>query len=118
MAKSDDPTLSSLVQTSVNDVRELVQAEVALAKSELKTLGTSVLLALTAFTAAFVLVAIMLAMLAAWGVLVLDGKPTSALAAASGAIAVVTAIGVMVCVRMLPSRRILQEPADPRTGVA
>lgn len=61
MVKAGDPALSTLAQTAVNDVRELAQAEVALARSELKALGTSWPFALPTFTAALVLLAIALA---------------------------------------------------------
>ena len=102
-------------------MRDLGRAEVALAKADLQTFGTSLFVTLATSIAACVLVGIALATTAAMIVLHFDGSASAALGAASATIMLLAIAAVIACLRMLPASRssrtsFLTRPHTDRTA--
>jgi uncharacterized membrane protein YqjE len=114
----DDRPLSELVQTAVEDVRELAQAEIALAKDELKTIGISLLIGVPIIVAALVLVSMTLSMLVASAVLNVNGTALQALWAASASNLLLAGGGVVFALRRLPKRSPQPRGASSRSSLS
>jgi hypothetical protein len=79
----EEPSLAQLVRSTLDDVRDLLRAEIDLLKIDAKQVLKHAAAALIVLTASGVLLALMLSLLTAAVVLALHGNPTQALLAAA-----------------------------------
>ena len=98
-------SLPELVRTLADDARELVKAEVGLAKDELGKNLKAGLFVVAGATSATVVVVLAICTFAAAFVLAVGGTPVAALSAAAGVGAVLVALALIISLRLLAKHK-------------
>ncbi len=107
-------SLPELVRTLADDARELVRAEVGLAKDEVQKTAKSLLIVVAGATAATITAVLTLCTLVAALVLTLGGSAAGALCAAAGWGLLLVVIAVAVSVRLLAKNSAAKTQAAPQ----
>jgi hypothetical protein len=113
---AENASLPDLVRTLADDARELVRAEVGLAKDEVSKTAKSLLVVIAGATSATVTFVLALCTLVAAIVLSLGGSPAAALFAAAGWGMLLVLIAVGVSVRFLTKNKPSKSQPDPRAS--
>jgi hypothetical protein len=119
-APAENASLPELVRTLADDARELVRAEVGLAKDEVSKTAKALLVVIAAATAATITAVLALCTFVAATVLALGGTPAAALFAAAGWGMLLVLIAIGVSVRLLAKNNASKahaaaQPAVPAT---
>lgn len=107
---AQNATLPELVRTLADDARELVKAEVGLAKAELSKTLRVLLIVIAGATAAVVVAVLSLCAFVAAGVLALGGSEVAALSAAAGWGALLVVVAMIGSARVLSRSQFAQPP--------
>jgi hypothetical protein len=106
-------SLPELVRTLADDARELVKAEVGLAKDELKKTARVMLVAIAGATAATVIAVLAMCAFVAAGVLALGGSDAAAITAGAAWGAVLVIAAVLVAMRFLSKGQAAETATAP-----
>jgi hypothetical protein len=111
---AENASLSELVRTLADDARELVRAEVGLAKDEVGKTAKALLVVIAGATSATITAVIALCAFVAATVLALGGSPAAALFAAAGWATLLVVIAIGVSVRLLSKNNAAKAQAAPQ----
>jgi Putative Actinobacterial Holin-X, holin superfamily III len=117
---AENASLPELVRTLADDARELVRAEVGLAKDEVSKTAKALLVVIAAATSVVITAVLALCTFVAATVLALGGSPVAALFAAGGwgMLLVLIAIGVSLRLLAKNSAAKVQAAAQPAVPVS
>lgn len=115
---AENASLPELVRTLADDARELVRAEVGLAKDEASKTAKALLVVVAAATSATMTAVLALCTFVAATVLALGGTPAAALFAAAGWGTLLVLIAIGVSVRLLAKNNVAKAQAAPQPALA
>jgi hypothetical protein len=115
---AENASLPELVRALADDARELVRAEVGLAKDEVSKTGKSLLVVIAGATSATITFVFALAAFVAGAVLAFGGSPAAALFAAGGWGTFLVLLAVGVSVRFLTKKKVAAKTeVSPQPGL-
>jgi hypothetical protein len=114
---AETASLPDLVRTLADDARELVRAEVGLAKDEVSKTAKALLFVIAGATSATITVVLALCTFVAAIVLSLGGSPAAALFAAAGWGTLLVLIALGVSIRLIGKNKAAKAEDAPQPGV-
>lgn len=114
---AENPSLPELVRTLADDARELVRAEVGLAKDEVNKTAKALLFVIAGATSATITMVLALCAFVAATVLSLGGSPAAALFAAAGWGTLLVLIALGVSLRLLVKNKAAKAQVTPQPEV-
>jgi hypothetical protein len=111
---AENASLPELVRTLADDARELVRAEVGLAKDEVGKTAKALLVVIAGATSATITAVLALCAFVAATVLALGGSPAAALFAAAGWATLLVLIAIGVSVRLLSKNNAAKAQVAPQ----